>query len=189
MLPSAENSQNMIVESSQKGNKTPKFILIIFCAVLFIFLLISGYLLKVYGTSSLVPQGRIAGYDTRLWKYYFSTRKLNSDNVINFAKNDCLEVKPTQQLENTLPNYFTYTKSLEQKLLSNIGITPEKSIDLLFVYVEVPNTDKCWLIWAIDLKGRGVVGYESKSGKMQLYSSNLPKDRLDGILKDITIPI
>lgn len=189
MLPSAQNSQNAIIESSQKGNKIPKFILIIFCVVISMFLLELGYLIKNYGISSLVPQGKIAGYDTRLWKYYLSTRKLTSDNVMNLAKSDCYEAKTSQYRENLPSNYFTYTEGLRQKVLSTMGITPEKTIGLLFVYSEVPNTNKCWLVWAVDLKGRGVVGYEDKSGKMQLYSSSLPKDQLDGVLKNIKIPI
>jgi hypothetical protein len=189
MLPATQDSQNTIIGTSKKRYKIPIFILIIFCVVVFVFLLISGYFLKNYGISALAPHGRIAGYDTRLWKYYLSPKKININDVFNLAKNDCYEAQITQRFKNLPPNYSAYLDRLEQDILSNLGVTPEKAGGLLFVDVEVPNTNKCWIMYAVDLKGQGAVGYQSKNGKLQLYSATLPKDRLDGVLKQINIPI
>lgn len=152
-----------------KGNKLLGFLLVLV-------VLLGGMLLLELGYFS-----KNSGYGTR--------GEVDSTEVMNLAKKDCFEAEASQRIKNAPPDYFIYTKSLEKKLLVSMGITPERIKGLLFVYNEVPDTDKCWLVWAIDLSGRGVVGYESLDGKMRLYNSSLPKDKLDGILKQIKIPI
>jgi hypothetical protein len=189
------NSTGVVRSSfSGKGNKIKKVLrILLLILVIFIILGFLGYFLRNYGLSASginkvqedFKKGKIAGYDTRLLKFYLTTKKLGRDEIINLAKHNCFEVKISP--ESKISTYYEYQRDIRNKILLLLGLNLEKSIGLLFVYDEVPETDKCWLAWVVDEKGQGIVGYETKDSKMELFYSTLPKTEIDNVLKNIKI--
>ena len=69
--------------------------------------------------------------------------------------------------------------------MNRISLDDKEILGLLFVNDEVPDTDKCWLVWMVDTKGKGLVGYENKDSELQIYNSDYPKDKLEVILNKV----
>jgi hypothetical protein len=110
---------------------------------------------------------------------------MNRDGILNLAKNNCYTPKFPADSIIKYPQYIQYQRSLREKLINRIGLDDKKILGLLFVSDEVPDTNKCWLIWLVDTKGKGLVGYENQDSELQVFNSNLPKDKLEDILNKV----
>jgi hypothetical protein len=166
---SSDDANNPIVKSKVKGKKFSKVLISVICLVFVVLLIAFGYL--YYKNSGLFLVGKLGNYDRRLWKYYFFTRKMDREDVINLAKKDCFEPKYSSSSEDVSPNYAPYLNSLKDKLLTNLSLKSDKTKGISFYFDQVP-TKKCWLIWAVDAEGRGAVGFENKSGEFRYFGSS-----------------
>ncbi len=185
---------NEEIDSNVKNKKNPKrTALKVVLSLIILFLGFIGYIyfrniksasVGYNNIQKSILNKKIAGYDIRLVKFFFSTKKITEEQIINLAKNNCYENKVVRY-PGSVQYYDTYIRNMNNRFLSKLGLDSKKAEGILYYYQKVPETDQCWLIWAFGTNGYGIVGYDDRNSEIKIFHSVLNKEVLNKIMQQI----